>query len=86
MDRIEAIVTLPEDAGPLSDYERLYAESQNGRVRALYYSGSEKRGQRRWISDYNQFPLIADGGCGVIWISFDPKMNKVLSVTCNGVA
>jgi hypothetical protein len=32
------------------------------------------------------FPMIADGGCGIIHLSYDPAKHRVLSLRCNGVA
>lgn len=43
-------------------------------------------GQRQWVEKTNKLPVIADGGCGVITVIYDPKAGAVKSVTCNGVA
>jgi len=45
-----------------------------------------KAGQRRWVTDNRQFPLVLDGGCGVISLLFDGKTAKVKTVECNGEA
>jgi hypothetical protein len=45
-----------------------------------------KVGQRRWVVDSRHFPLVLDGGCGVISLLFDAKTAKAKSVECNGEA
>lgn len=44
-----------------------------------------KAGQRRWVSNERNLPLINDGGCRVINVQFDLKTRKVEEVTCNGI-
>lgn len=44
-----------------------------------------KAGQRRWVNNQRDLPLINDGGCGVIEVLFDLKTRKVQEVTCNGI-
>ena len=41
--------------------------------------------ERRWIKDYDHFPLISDGGCGIVNVTFNLKSSKS-ETWCNGVA
>lgn len=43
-------------------------------------------GRRQWVGDTDGLPLVLDGGCSVITVSFDPKTDEVKSAICNGVA
>lgn len=43
-------------------------------------------GQRQWVANVNELPLIMDGGCSVITVIYDPKASMVKSTTCNGEA
>lgn len=45
-----------------------------------------KAGQRRWIADPRALPMIFDGGCMVVHVTFDLKTRKVERVFCNGLA
>ena len=42
-------------------------------------------GQRAWVEPM-KLPLIADGGCSVVTVIYDPKADRVRSATCNGEA
>ena len=88
MDRIERKVRLPEGADPLTSYERSYAwqqrEDGTRRVMGVYLSPDvgESRG-RRWVAE-NALPMIVDGGCGMIRLSYDVATQRIERVTCNG--
>lgn len=43
-----------------------------------------KAGERRWDYDYRQLPSVADGGCGIVHVLFNPGTEKVEHVLCNG--
>src|SRR3546814_21179292 len=68
MDLIERQVQLPEAAASLDDYARYYANDGNEIV-AIYISHVDPtnpyydvpRGQRRWLADHRDLPLINDG-------------------------
>lgn len=88
MDRIEREVRLPEGADPLASYERSYAlqqrEDGTRRVMGVYLSPDvgESRG-RRWVAE-NALPMMVDGGCGMIRLSYDVATQRIERVTCNG--
>jgi hypothetical protein len=42
-------------------------------------------GQRAWV-ERDSLPLVLDGGCSVVTVIYDPRIDKVTSATCNGVA
>lgn len=89
MDRIEREVRLPAGAGPLASYARYYAwqEREDGvrKVVAVYVRLSGHPPGRSWVAE-NAFPLILDGGCAMITLSYDVAAQRVEHVTCNGEA
>ena len=93
MDRIEATVQLPKGAWPLDEYGRYYAYSKPGEVLAIYLVPAKplpknllKAGNRRWMGDAGDMPMILDGGCTQVTIRSDVATNHFLSIFCNGVA
>lgn len=84
MDRIEALVRLPPGARPLAEYSRHYAwQSRRDGVRkvvAVYVS--EGNPGRRWVAE-NQLPLVMDGGCSIVNLSFDVAADRIEGVSCN---
>ena len=89
MDRIERDIRLPEGAGPLAAYARYYAWQERGdgvrKVIAVYARLSGHAPGRRWVTE-TQFPLILDGGCALIGLSYDVAAQRIEHVTCNGEA
>jgi hypothetical protein len=84
MASIEASIRLPAGAGDLESYERVYAWAQSGRkVSAVYFTGGVPG--RRWV-EASQLPLIMDGGCGVITLTYDVASSRVEGIGCNGLA
>ena len=89
MDRIERDVRLPEGAGPLASYARYYAWQERGdgvhKVIAVYVRLDNHAPGRRWATE-TEFPLILDGGCGMITLSYHVTEQRIEHVTCNGEA
>lgn len=89
MDRIERDVRLPEGAGALGSYARFYAwhEGKDGTRTVLgYYENLTGAAPgRRWVTE-RDFPLIADGGCGVVRFSYDVATQRFEQIGCNGYA
>ena len=88
MEQVERVVKLPSGAGPLSHYKRFYAYGNDGDVLGLFLGGdfvSDSAAKRQWVEDYKSFPLVSDGGCGVVNLRFNLKTSKSES-WCNGVA
>lgn len=93
MDLIERQVQLPEGAAPLDGYARYYAIEGNEIV-AIYISLVDPtnpyydlpRGQRRWLADHRNLPVINDGGCSVVSVRYDPVTRKADTPLCNGEA
>ena len=87
MDRIEREVRLPEGAGPLASYSRSYAWQQREdglrKVVAVYDNLTGAAPGRRWVTE-TDFPLVMDGGCGLISLSYDVAARRIEHVTCNG--
>lgn len=40
--------------------------------------------QSRWFDNYDDLPMILDGGCDLIEIIFDPQSQQIESTQCNG--
>jgi hypothetical protein len=89
MDRIEREIRLPEGAAPLATYARSYAWQQREdnvrKVVAVYENLTGAPAGRRWATG-NEFPLVLDGGCGLITLSYDVAARRIEHVTCNGEA
>jgi hypothetical protein len=90
MDRIERDIRLPDGAGPLAAYARSYAWQQRGdgvrKVVAVYENlTGAPAGRRRWVAE-TDLPLVLDGGCGLISLSYDVATQRIEHVTCNGEA
>ena len=90
MDRIERDIRLPEGAGPLASYSRSYAWQQRAdgvrKVVAVYESlTGAPAGRRRWVAE-TDLPLVLDGGCGLVSLSYDVAAQRIEHVTCNGEA
>jgi hypothetical protein len=89
MERIEREVRLPEGSGALSSYARYYAWQQREdgvrKVVAVYDNLTGAPSGRRWVAE-TDFPLVMDGGCGLISLSYDVAAQRIEHVTCNGEA
>lgn len=89
MDRIERAVRLPEGADPLASYERSYAWQRRDdgvrKVIGVYLSPRGESRGRRWVVE-NALPMILDGGCAMITLSYDVAARRIEHVTCNGAA
>lgn len=87
MDRIEREVRLPEGAGPLADYGRYYAwqDREDGIRKVIAIYVREPDPARHWVAE-TQLPLVLDGGCSIVSLSFDIAAGRIEAVTCNGEA
>jgi hypothetical protein len=90
MDRIERRgLRLPRGAGPLASYARYYAwqARRDGarRVVAIWVRSTGEQPGRRWVRE-RDLPLIFDGSCGVINISYDVAARYIEDITCNADA
>lgn len=87
MDRIEALISLPAGASPLPLYERFYAwEARDDGVRKVF--GTYVRGGspgRHWVNQ-NELPLVMDGGCDIVTLTYDVDADRIERVECNGEA
>ena len=89
MDRIERDVRLPEGAGPLSGYTRYYAWQERGdgvrKVIGVYLGVGERQPGRHWVAE-TSLPLIMDGGCGLVTLSYNVAEQRIEHISCNGEA
>ncbi|HEX7952778.1 MAG TPA: hypothetical protein VF523_06875 [Burkholderiales bacterium] len=80
MRRIERTVTLPGRAADLRKYRRYYAwREEDETVDAIYVLGGEPA--QFWLP-HNEMPIILDGGCSVIWFSFNVRRNIASDMSC----
>ncbi len=71
----------------LREYDRYYAFSAPGRIKAIYLArGPTAAGKRSWLIDPEKMPFIFDGGCRQVTVLYDTTTDRLLSVACNGVA
>lgn len=89
MDRIERDIRLPEGALPLASYARYYAWQQRSdglrKVIGVYVRLEDHTPGRYWVGE-DGFPLIMDGGCSLIGLSYNVAEQRIEHVTCNGEA
>ena len=86
MNEIEALVKLPNGAAPLQEYSRYYTYGRDDEVIGIYAGRYlAKNAERKWVRDSRSLPVIMDGGCGVVNISFDIRSKKA-EAWCNGDA
>ena len=89
MDRIERTVQLPKGASDLATYSRNYAwHDEHGvrTVRAVYDRLTGSRGAgRRWVAE-RDLPMVMDGGCGIVTLSYDLATQRITGMSCNGDA
>jgi hypothetical protein len=94
MDLIERQVRLPRGARPLASYARFYAwQRRTDGVRKVVatYTGqsiADVTGAgpgRHWVAE-NALPVVMDGGCGIISLSYDVATQRIEHVDCNGDA
>lgn len=90
--RLEARVSMPRGAKPISDYLRIYFPYEDKVVG--YYRGSERADP----TDPHSVPVVGirsgpvqtgyvfDGGCDFITVVYDPATDAVERADCNGYA
>jgi hypothetical protein len=75
---------------PLDRYARFYARLDNGTVEGVFsYAGEEgyeisgsRAGEVLW-TNRDDLPIIHDGGCTVISITFDARAKELIHAYCN---
>ncbi|WP_426264988.1 hypothetical protein [Sphingomonas sp. PWP1-2] len=88
MDAIDRRLVMPPKAHPLREYARYYARRQDGKI-AIFLTAyvnmpsTPEAGERRWI-DLRLMPDASDGGCGIINAVYDPSVDRVDQIRCNG--
>lgn len=88
MDEIERQVQLPPGAQGLEEYARYYS-FDGERVTAIYVTSDGNdlhKGQRLWLAERYELPVLLDGGCATVNIVYDPLAQRVEQAYCNGLA
>ena len=81
--------TVPTPSGPLKEYARYYVGIiRNGRrmIRGELVAFDPAQRGSVHITTEDRFPVIMDGGCGVVNFLYDVETAKVVSIGCNGLA
>ena len=79
----------PTPSGALKDYARYYAGIvQNGHrmIRGEFVAFDAAQRGSVHITSEDKFPVIMDGGCGVVNFVYDVQTGKTVSIGCNGLA
>lgn len=87
--RLEARLVMPFDAAPLDQYRRYYTGAhpkRAHRVAGLLYRDFDDPPGVIIVDKPDAFPMIFDGGCDVIHVTYDLATDEVLELFCNGVA
>ena len=89
MARIEARVVMPRGADPIAGYRRTYAWDPHAppgsRVLALYMRTDANWVGRFWVPS-DELPVVMDGGCGIVTLTYDVADDRVEQIGCNGLA
>lgn len=90
--RIERKVRLPERSQTIEHYARFYYRDRHtppGMVSG-YYVGTDDPSFPTWprAGIHLETPNlgVADGGCFVITLTYDPARDEIVSIRCNGFA
>jgi hypothetical protein len=88
--KVIAVYMIPEPARPAGDHCVEMTADGNSHPVACEPSPAwppgVPAGHRRWVRDRREMPLIFDGGCIQITITYDLKSRKIESASCNGYA
>lgn len=88
---VEAIYLIPwsEEVRPGESCEELTANFTSKAApcpNLKRRAGRLKPGERRWVANNSQFPIVLDGGCSVVSLLFDGRTAKMKNAKCNGDA
>jgi hypothetical protein len=95
VQRLEAKVTLPQDASPMTAYVRYYAgTTRDGKqvIRGVYLVVAVVRDMKQdarpgiRIVTERDIPEIDDGGCHQVNIDYDVATDTITRIRCNGQA
>jgi hypothetical protein len=81
--KLEARIVMPEGAKPIGVYTRYYEPGFDHGRRTVFGVLTEEGDKQIHIGHQ---PMIMDGGCSVLDLTFDVATNRVTSINCHGVA
>jgi hypothetical protein len=86
--RIEAQVRVPAGADDLHTARRIYwgVEDRGHRTIVGRFVRTQGQGSITILQAGDPVTYVADGGCGIVMVSYDMFFDRVTKVTCNGVA
>lgn len=89
MDRIERELRMPRNAVALARYARAYAwqQGEDGvrRVIGVYTDYNNTVPGRRWVAE-SELPVVMDGGCAIVTVTYHVAEERIERVACNGHA
>ncbi len=79
--KLEAQIVMPEGAKPISVYTRYYEPGFDHGRRTVFGLLTEKGDRQIHIGHQ---PIVMDGGCSVVDLTFDVATKQVTSIKCHG--
>ena len=80
----ERSLVLPPKAEDISSYDRYYAFS-GGRAVGIFISSPHGKGRLIIVSEKEQLPFVADGGCTVVEVELDLNTRSWARPFCHGM-
>jgi hypothetical protein len=74
----------PHDLSQSSRFYFGYKDGQRRVIRGEIMSWNPQEDTKIHITP--NFPIVKDGGCGVIHLDYDPESERITSIQCNGDA
>ena len=84
--KLESQIRLPKGASPLLSYTRYYAGSILHGHRVIVGTYQHSGGGVVIEKSAHDLPIVFDGGCDYIEVTFDVSERRFIDVTCHGVA
>ena len=90
--RVEGTLNMPEGSLSLKRYIRYYAGTvlKGHRVLLGHFelgpTANGADGEIRLVKSKKDLPVVFDGGCAIISFRYDMTEQRVLNLSCNGVA
>jgi hypothetical protein len=78
---LEARIVMPQGAKPISAFTRYYEPGFDHGRRTVFGLLTEKGDKQIHMG---QVPIVMDGGCSVVDLTFDVATNQVTSIKCYG--
>lgn len=93
ISRVESLLKMPPEVGKLQDYDRYWmGKIEKGRKRISGHlesrhftsRGSARQSGSQHIVKRQFLELVSDGGCGMVFVSYDVQTDRILKHACSG--